>query len=396
MGFGGGRRLIVGVVAGVVLAGCTAEPAVEGDPGQAVEPTEVSASEAGDLRLALEQGFALHAHAVAALVRSPSKTTAAAKAAVGRSNQELGRIVADVYDDEAATSLRKTLAPLADELLAYRRQAADADGPGGAVRDLPGDLAAFMRDVTSSTMERNGTRELAQAGVDRLIAVTESTAQGDLAAAYGAERDAFAAMIDLGRAFAAGIIEHQRDRYPGTRSNALLELRSALRQFLSEHALLTVTVTRAGVGEARDFKAAAAALNGNTEDLVAALESIYGADVEPFTAQWRQRISTLADYNVAAAGGLQTRRRQARNTLAELDEGVAVALQELTGDAIARRRMRSAMRRLTTEQLRQVDAFVQQRYDRAERAKTAAYRQSLLVADRLAEGVAESRPEEFG
>lgn len=59
---------------------------------------------------------------------------------------------------------------------------------------------------------------------------------------------------------------------------AAAELRTSLGHLLSEHAYLAVEAMRRGAEGSADFEAAAGALNANTEDLSAAITSVYGEE----------------------------------------------------------------------------------------------------------------------
>lgn len=393
MRFGGARRLCVTLVACWLLGtACTPDTAVEGDTPATAEPSE--AAGAADLRLSLEQAFAFHAHVVTEAARGGDE---AASTTAQRSARALADIVAEAYDEDAAEDALATLKPVREALATHHAQVKeDGDAqPPAPLRNAPARLASFMADVTEQEMEREATEELATPAVDSLIATVEHHAGKDFERAYAAHRDAFAEMLDLGRALAAGISEHQPEQYGGARSTALLELRSALRQFLGEHAGLAVSVTRAGAVGAPDFKAAAAALNGNTDDLVAALQSSYGTAVEPFARAWRHRISSLADYTVATARERSGKRDDARRALKRSDDAVAAALDQLTDGDVGRRPTRGALTRLTAALVRQVDAATEERLDEAEAARAQAFERSLGVADVLAAGIAANRPEEY-
>lgn len=386
MMFRGARRLLLAAVAVSVLAGaCTSNPPGEVAPSTAASPTAPS-SAAGDLRLTLERRFALHAHLLAeAAGAAPAKAKAAAEAAVDANIEALADVLATAYGQEAA----------ADFAVAMRAHAqALADDPT-SVDEAERALAAVLSDVTDETMDPEATQTLFDDAGESLVEAVEAAADGDADAAYAARRRAFASMLDVGRAFAAGITEHRPDAYPGPRSTGALELRSALDQLLTEHAGLAVTMMRRGATGAKDFPAAAAALNGNTEDLVRALRSTYETEVQPFDEAWRARISALADYTVAAAAGDDDARGETRDTLAQADQQVARTLAGLTDGDIRRSRATQSLGRVTDALVRQIDAWIDRDYKAALRAQSQAHERSAAVGDVIAAGIAGHRPEEF-
>jgi len=61
-------------------------------------------------------------------------------------------------------------------------------------------------------------------------------------------------------------------------SNPAVDLRAALDSILSEHAYLAVITMQKGIDGSKDFKAAAGQLGENTDELSAAVGSVYGEE----------------------------------------------------------------------------------------------------------------------
>ena len=111
---------------------------------------------------------------------------------------------------------------------------------------------------------------------------------------------------------------------PADLSSPAADLRVALNRLLSEHASLAMEAMRQGIDtgnlEDPEFVAAATALQGNTDDLTGAIESVYGADAgEAFRAQWEAHIGFFVNYTV----GLATDDQAAQD--AALDDAVPSA-----------------------------------------------------------------------
>ncbi len=85
--------------------------------------------------------------------------------------------------------------------------------------------------------------------------------------------------------------QESADQAPAT------QIRVALDRVLAEHAFLIIQVMRTGLTPGPEFDAAAATLDTNTNDLVAAIESVYGkAAGDAFAEQWRNHIGFIVDY----------------------------------------------------------------------------------------------------
>lgn len=389
MKVGGGRHLLAWVAVSLVAIACTPDRPVDAKPTPP-PPTEAAETAAAELRLTLEQGFALHAHLLAESLTTSGKREAAASAAVEANTRDLAGVVAQAYDREAS-------AQFADALDAYSRAMRNQEGgqTSPALDTAVEELATILSDITESTLDPKATTALVADATDTLVETVAAASDRDHETAYELHRESFANMLDTGRAVAAGIIEHLASKYPGPRSGGPLELQSALQQLLGEHSLLAVTATRRGARGAPDFDAAAAALNGNTNDLVRALRSEYGAKVEPFDVAWRGRISALADYAVAVAGDDEDGAAAAAETVTESDDAAARALARLTDGNVAGGKLRAALRGVSDILLASVDTYADERYGPSEDDKVRAYRRSAAVAELVAAGVVAHRPETF-
>lgn len=90
------------------------------------------------------------------------------------------------------------------------------------------------------------------------------------------------------------------------------DLRSALGQLLGEHALLAIVAMQKGYDGAPDFAQAAGALNQNTDDLSAAVASVYGDDAgAAFKKVWSSHIGYFVDYVKATAAKDEAARAKA-------------------------------------------------------------------------------------
>lgn len=79
------------------------------------------------------------------------------------------------------------------------------------------------------------------------------------------------------------------------------DLRLMLNQLLSEHATLAAAATGAALGgRTKEFKAAADALDMNSQDIAKAIGSVYGEPAgEAFLPLWRKHIGFVVDYTTA-------------------------------------------------------------------------------------------------
>lgn len=90
---------------------------------------------------------------------------------------------------------------------------------------------------------------------------------------------------------------------PSTATKAA-DLRALLNNLESEHVDLAAAATRAGFDGDPAFPAAAGSLGKNTDNLSAAIASVYGEEAgAKFKEIWASHIGFFVDYTVAAKGG---------------------------------------------------------------------------------------------
>ncbi|WP_415841147.1 copper amine oxidase N-terminal domain-containing protein [Paenibacillus typhae] len=121
------------------------------------------------------------------------------------------------------------------------------------------------------------------------------------------------------KALASGIQAQFPAKFPAaTTSSPGIDLRAGLGQLLGEHAALAALAMQKGIDGAPDFTAAAAALNSNTDDLSAAIASVYGtAAGDAFKPIWSSHIGYFVDYVKATAAKDEAGRQ---NAVAELED----------------------------------------------------------------------------
>lgn len=118
------------------------------------------------------------------------------------------------------------------------------------------------------------------------------------------------------------------------------DLRAALTSLLDEHTYLAATAVFSAVHVPEAFDPAVAALDKNSQDLAAAVGSIYGDEAgTAFLEMWRTHIGFFVDYTTARVAGDQTGQDQAREQLEvyflDLADFLAAANAEVDATALA-------------------------------------------------------------
>ena len=105
---------------------------------------------------------------------------------------------------------------------------------------------------------------------------------------------------------------------PGpTSATSASALRKTLNLLLAEHVYLGAMATNAALnGNQKEFEAAAAALDLNSQAIAAANGSVYGqAAADAFLPLWRKHIGFLVDYTQAVAAGDMAKKQKAMDDL---------------------------------------------------------------------------------
>lgn len=173
-------------------------------------------------------------------------------------------------------------------------------------------------------------------------------------------------------------------------------LRAVLNNLEAEHVDLASAATRAGFDGDPQFPAAAAALGKNTDDLSAAVASVYGDEAgAKFKEIWASHIGFFVDYTVAAKGGDKAGMDQAVSNLNGYVEAISTFLSganpNLPKDAVAQ---------LVTEHVGLLKEAVDKHgaadyagsYDAQSRARTQI---TTKIADTLAGAIVKQSPEKF-
>lgn len=189
--------------------------------------------------------------------------------------------------------------------------------------------------------------------------------------------------------------ESEHANSPATDTKAA-SLRTLLNNLEAEHVDLAAAATRAGFDGDPSFTAAAGALGKNTDELSAAVASVYGEEAgEKFKEIWASHIGFFVDYTVAAKAGDQAGMDKAVQNLNGYVEAISTFLsganENLPKDAVAQ---------LVTEHVGLLKEAVDKHgagdfagsYDAQSRARAQI---TSKIADTLAGAIVKQKPEAF-
>ncbi|MDQ3937270.1 MAG: hypothetical protein M3253_01160, partial [Chloroflexota bacterium] len=278
-------------------------------------------SPASTLRITLGQLLAEHAFLTVEAMRttaSDGPSRAAATDALEENTVAIEAQVASVYGAPAGSSFAKLWRDHITHLLEYAAAAPSGDeaAMSAALEGLADDRVALTSFLTGANpqISPEALAEALHLHTDQLRVFLEE----DHAAAFATERQAYAHMFSVGDVLAAAFIDQFPDRFQHARLafSPSVTLWLTLGRLLGEHLILTAEAMRSGAGADTGSAAARAAVDANTADIAAAVESIYGADAGiAFRGLWDDHIRAYFAYIDALRSGDQTEQQARRDEL---------------------------------------------------------------------------------
>jgi hypothetical protein len=175
-----------------------------------------------------------------------------------------------------------------------------------------------------------------------------------------------------------------------------VDLRVTLDRLLAEHALLATFAMQKGLDGDKDFKAVAAALDGNTVDLGDAIGSVYGDEAKTgFLELWRNHIGFFVDYTVATARKDEAGQTAARDKLAKYQADFSAFLDTATDGKLPQSGAADALQAHVNQLITAIDAYAAGDYPKAYGQIREAYHHMYGTGDALSGAIAAQMPDTF-
>jgi hypothetical protein len=174
------------------------------------------------------------------------------------------------------------------------------------------------------------------------------------------------------------------------------DLRTTLQHYLSEHAYLAVEAMRRGAEGSEDFDAAANALNANTEDLTAAITSVYGEEAgNQFNEMWTNHIGFFVDYVKATGANDQAAKDEALKNLDGYRAEFSKFLETATGERLESDGLAEGLQMHVNQLIGAFDSYVAGDYDKAYEYEREAISHMHMVAKGLSSAITDQYPDKF-
>jgi hypothetical protein len=174
-------------------------------------------------------------------------------------------------------------------------------------------------------------------------------------------------------------------------------LRVTLDTLLREHVVLALSATDGALGGRNDeFTAAANALDANSQELAAAIGSVYGqAAQDAFLPLWRKHIGFLVDYTQGVAANDEAKKTKAVNDLIGYTQDFGAFIESATGGKLKKDAVADLVKTHVVGLKEAVDAQAAKDWATAYSKERDAEKHMDVIGNILAETIAEQFPDKF-
>jgi hypothetical protein len=400
-------RMHAWIVAGaLVLAACGCTASHPARPA-AAEPSAARSSMAPDmqmapaarkatavqLRIGLEELFGQDVFVGIRVTRSRLRGdpdfTQAAVSALSRNSDDLTKLLGQVYGSARAEEFRRLWEAQQEGLVAYARAASQHDQAAKAtarrqLNAFPGRIAQYLHDLAAGKIAVSAISSRLRTHIDDLIRFTDAYAAGDYATAYRIERVDYERQFALGTVIAAGIEDGRAGALPAAFDSPLTRLRSTLGELLGEHMQLVVDAMGAALRGGPEFRADAAQVNADTEQLASAFGVLFGPQSGArFTSVWGDHVDALITYSGAVAAEDQKGEAKAEAELRAFERHLSTFLSTSTDGRLTAPALSGVLHMHDRDLVQQLDAYARGDYTTAYRVAYEGYQHMFAVAEAL-------------
>ncbi|WP_332309471.1 copper amine oxidase [Planococcus lenghuensis] len=259
------------------------------------------------------------------------------------------------------------------------------------------DFSSFLEGATDERLKAEMLAEGLQVHVNQLIGAFDSYVAGDFEQAYEYERAAIEHLHMVAKGLSVAIVDQFPDEFNNTKADTPAgDLRAHLNHLLSEHAGLAAIVMQNGLNGSEEFEASAKELSANTEDLTAAIASVYGEEAgQAFEEMWSEHIGYFVDYTEATAAGDEAARQAALDELSMYKEDFSSFIATATDGEVPAEVMAQGLQTHIEQLTAALDLYAAEDYEAAFEEIRGAYAHMYGAAKGLSGGIVTQMPEKF-
>ncbi|HEX3305484.1 MAG TPA: hypothetical protein VHS32_04495, partial [Streptosporangiaceae bacterium] len=322
-------------------------------------------------------------------LRGDPDFTQAAVNALSRNSDDLTTLIGRVYGSARAEEFRRLWESQQEGLVGYARAASQHDqaAKAAARRQLdasPGRIAQYLHDLTAGKIAAGTISSRLKTHTDDLIRFTDAYAAGDYATAYRIERVDYERQFALGTVIAAGMAGGRGKDLPADFDSPLTRLRSTLGELLGEHLQLAVDAMGAALRGGPEFRADAAQVNADTEQLASAFGVLFGPQSGTrFASIWGDHVDALVAYSGAVAAKDQNSKAKALARLRAFEQHLSTFLSTGTDGRLKAPALSEMLHMHDRDLVEQLDAYARGDFKTAYRVTYDAYQHMFAVATTL-------------
>ncbi|MED1204434.1 copper amine oxidase [Heyndrickxia acidicola] len=370
-----------------------------------MSPSASIASPAANLRADLDSLLSEHAYLAIITMQKGAKGAKDFQAAANALNQNtdnLSKAVASVYGEQAGMQFKQIWGSHIGYFVDYVKAtvAKNDAAKQKAMKNLNSytiTQADFFSKATGGRLSAAQLEEGLKMHVQDLLDAFNNYVAGNYTAAYMNVREAISHMYTPGKGLSWAITQQFPSKFNhSTVDTPAVELREKLNYLLSEHAALAITAMQKGGDGAKDFQAAAAALNNNTMDLSNAIASVYGSAAgKQFQQIWSSHIGYFVDY-VKATGNKDTKGKDmAISNLNSYRVKQAQFLSTATGGRLKVADLEAGLKTHVDELLYAFNSYEAGNYTATYSEVNTAYMHMFMVGQGLASAIVSQFPSKF-
>ncbi|MCA0970803.1 copper amine oxidase [Halobacillus litoralis] len=362
-------------------------------------------TEAVELRSTLDNLLSEHAYLAVETMRKGAEGAAdfeASAGALSANTEDLSAAIASVYGDEAGEQFKKMWSDHIGFFVSYVNGTAndDEEMKQAALDELNQyrqDFSQFLETATGERLEADALAEGLQMHVNQLIGAFDSYVAGDYEKAYEYEREAIHHMYGVSKGLSSAIVNQFPDKFNNTKAvTPAADLRSNLNHLMSEHAGLAAMAMQNGIDGSEDFDASVQALSNNTDDLSAAIASIYGEEAgAQFKEMWSGHIGNFVSYVEGTAAEDEAMKEEALQALTQYRADFSQFLETATEGRLDADVLAGNLQEHVNQLVGTFDSYAEEDYTATYENLRMAYAHMFGASKALSSGFVDQFPDKF-
>ncbi|MYL53910.1 copper amine oxidase [Pontibacillus yanchengensis] len=362
-------------------------------------------TEAVELRAQLDKLLSEHAYLAVETMRKGAEGADDFKQsaeALSGNTEDLSNAIASVYGEEAGKQFKEIWSNHIGFFVDYVKATGNEDEEAkqmalDELEQYRQDFSKFLESATGQRLKADKLVQGLQAHVNQLIGAFDSYVAGDYEKAYEMERKAIEHMYGVSKGLSSAIVDQFPDKFNDTKAvTPAANLRSELNHLLSEHAGLAMMAMQNGIDGSEDFEASTEALSNNTEDLTAAISSIYGEEAGmKFKEMWSGHIGNFVDYVKATADEDEMKKEEAMEALDQYRQDFSMFLEKATEGGLKSETLAKNLQSHVDYLITTFDQYAKEDYDATYDTLRESYAHMFGAGKALSGGFVNQFPDKF-